>query len=218
MIYLDEERLLNLLRDPHPRVRENAVKLTEVRLAKSPVLQDRLVAMAGDAYPRVRCQISLTLGAWDSSRIVAPLAEIALAGADDSWTRLAVASALLSPADEENHKPPISRALPVLQAIVQAPQFRKLPAAQQSPLLQEFAALTAAEPVGLQLAALAQELGDDRLQLALLNGFADGLARKSARLDEYFFKSAPNPNDPVVKWLREFIQHEGQTAADPKAG
>src|SRR5262245_33975449 len=69
MIYLDEARLLNLLRDPHPRVRENAVKLAEVRFAKSPMLQARLVSMAYDADPRVRCQVALTLGDWDSPRI-----------------------------------------------------------------------------------------------------------------------------------------------------
>lgn len=216
MIYLDEARLLNLLRDPHPRVRENAVKLAEVRLAKSPWLQARLVTMAYDADPRVRCQVALTLGDWDSQRVEEPLAHIALAGADDVWTRLAVAASLMSPEDAENNKMSMSRALPVLQAILRAPDFRTLKTEHKLPLIQEFAALTAAEPVGPQMAALAQELGDARLQLALCNGFADGLSRKGNRFDDYFFKTAPNPNSPVLKWLREFIQQQGKAAADPK--
>ncbi len=218
MVYLDEERLLKLLGDKHPRVRENAVKLAEVRLARSPALQERLLALAGDADPRVRCQVALSLGELDSDRIVAPLAKIALAGAADEWTRWAVASALVAPepAEVDNAKR-VSRALPVLQAILQAPEFRKLSAVQRIPLVQEFAALTAPEPVGLKLAVLAKELGEERPQLALLTGFADGLARKGIRLDEYFFKAAPNPNDPVLQWLREFVAHVGEQAADPKA-
>ena len=218
MIYLDEERLLKLLGDEHPRVRENAVKLAEVRLARAPKLQERLAALAGDADPRVRCQVALTLGEWNSDRVVAPLARIALAGADDSWTWLAVASALVAPAEAEVAQAKrVSRALPVLQAIVQAPKFRTLAAAPKASLVQEFAALTVAEPVGLKLAVLAQELGEARPQLALLTGFADGLAHKGVRLDDYFFKSPPNPNDPVLQWLREFFGHIAQEAADPKA-
>lgn len=211
MIYLDELRLLKLLRDKHPRVRENAVKLAEVRLARSPALQDRLLAMAGDADPRVRCQVALALGEWDSDRVVAALAKIALAAGDDSWTRLAVASSLVAPEDPEADRPRVSRALPLLQTILHAPEFRKLPAAQRLPVIQDFAALAATEPVGLKMALLANELGEHALQLALLEGFANGLARKGIRLDDYFVKSSPNPNDPVLQWFREFlgaVQHE----------
>ncbi len=217
MIALDEPSLLKLLGDGHPRVRENAVRLTELRLAQSPKVQDRLVALASDADPRVRCQVALTLGEWNSDRIVPALAQIALAGADDVWTRIAVESSLVAVKNGESKDPNVSRAVPVLQAILQAPEFRKLTAAQKTPLMQELAALTAAEPTDMKLAVLAQKLNERELQIALLNGFADGLARKGARLDEYFFKAAANSNDPVVQWLGEFFQQTAHIAVDAKA-
>lgn len=218
MVYFDENRLLKLLGDELPRVRENAVKLAEVRLAKSPALQQRLRAMASDADPRVRCQVALALGELDNDRLVAPLAKIALAGAGDEWTRIAVASALVAPEPEEVDNPKrVSRALAVLRAILQAPEFRKVTALQKTALAREFAALTAAEPVGLKLAVLAQELGEREPQRALLAGFAEGLARKGVRLNDYFVKASPNPNDPVLQWLREFFGQIGQEAGDLKA-
>ncbi|MCI0684874.1 MAG: HEAT repeat domain-containing protein [Gemmataceae bacterium] len=216
LIYLDEERLLKLLGDRHPRVRENAVKLAEVRLARSPELQDRLIALAADPDPRVRCQVALALGEWDSERVVAPLARIAVAG-DDVWTRLAVASAVVAPEDPEVDKPRVSRAVPVLEAVLRSPEFRKLPAARRLPVIQDFAGLAAAEPVGFKMALLANELGERSLQLALLEGFANGLARKGIRLDDYFVKASPNPNDPVLEWFREFLGVVQRDAADPKA-
>jgi len=216
MVYLDEDRLLKLLDDEHPRVRENAAKLAEVRLVKSKAIQDKLLAMQGDADPRVRCQVALSLGQWDSDRVVPALATIALQ-AGDRWTRLAVASSLVAPEDDETINPPNSRAFPLLQAIVQATGFRKLPKAQQAPLLQDFAALMLNEPVGIKPAAMAQELRDPQLALALFNGFAEGLARKGVRFDDYFFKAFPNPNNPTLMWLREFLADTGKLAAEPKA-
>jgi putative heme-binding domain-containing protein len=217
LVYLDEARLLKLLDDEHPRVRENAVKLAEVRLAKSKAVQDKLLAMQTDADPRVRCQVALALGQWDSDRIVPALAAIALQAGDDRWTRIAVASSLVGPEDEETLNPPKSRAFPVLEAIVQASGFRKLPRQQQAALLQDFAALMLNEPVGIRPAAMAQELRDPHLALALCNGFADGLARKGVRFDDYFFKAFPNPNNPTLAWLREFLAETGKLAAEPKA-
>jgi putative heme-binding domain-containing protein len=215
-IFLDEARLVGLLADAHGRVRENAVKLAEVRLAKSPALQGRLIAMAADPDPRVRCQVALALGEWDSDRVVAPLARIALAAGDDSWTRLAVASSLLAPEDPEVDKPRVSRALPVLETILKSPEFRKLPAARKASVMQDFAALAATEPAGLKMALLASELGDQPSQLALLEGFATGLARKGTRLDDYFVKAAPNPNDPLLQWFREFLTVVHREAGDAK--
>src|SRR5262249_1725317 len=91
---LDEQVVLHLLRDEHPGVRENAVQLSEPRLAGSARLQERLVALARDPDPRVRFQVALSLGEWGDDHLLPALAEIALAGAEDRWTRAAVASAV----------------------------------------------------------------------------------------------------------------------------
>ena len=49
------------------------------------------MALADAADTRLRFQVALSLGEWDDDRILAPLAKIAQATAEDRWTRLAVA-------------------------------------------------------------------------------------------------------------------------------
>src|SRR5262249_12428492 len=89
---LNEELIGHLLRDDHPRVRAQALALGEPPLAPSMAIQERAFKLASDADARVRFQAALSLGEWDSDRIVQPLADIALRGADDRWTRWVVAS------------------------------------------------------------------------------------------------------------------------------
>src|SRR5204862_95743 len=91
---LDEDLTLRLLRDPHPRVREQGVRLAEGRLAKSAAVRKAVLALADDRDARLRFQVALSLGEWEDDAVVGPLARIALAGAADHWTRLAVASAV----------------------------------------------------------------------------------------------------------------------------
>ncbi len=92
----DDSVLLKALADPHPAVREHAVRWIEPRLLPSPdpiAWLDRLLPLAGDADPRVRFQLALTLGAAPEKRRVLPaLASIAARGAGDRWTRAAVLS------------------------------------------------------------------------------------------------------------------------------
>jgi len=82
------------LDDHHPRVREQALRLATPCLARSDVLRSRVIELADDADARVRFQVALALGQVLNDDVVAPLARIALAGADDIWTRRAVATAV----------------------------------------------------------------------------------------------------------------------------
>src|SRR5262249_50058278 len=91
---LGRDLTLRLVRDPHPRVREQGARLAEGRLARGGGPGQARLARAGDPGRRVRFQVALSLGEWDDDGVVAPLARIALAGADDPLTRLAVASAV----------------------------------------------------------------------------------------------------------------------------
>jgi putative heme-binding domain-containing protein len=59
---LNDAVLLQALDDPHPRVREHAVGLTERLCRNSPEIQAKLYAMADDVDPRVRYQLAFTLG------------------------------------------------------------------------------------------------------------------------------------------------------------
>jgi putative membrane-bound dehydrogenase-like protein len=91
---LDEALVLKLLADQHPRVREQAVLLSERWLPKSADVQKRVAALASDPDSQVRFQVALSLGEWDSDAILEPLAKIALAGDADHWTREAVLSSV----------------------------------------------------------------------------------------------------------------------------
>src|SRR6185295_6884648 len=90
---LDIDLALRLLTDPVAGVRENGVRLIE-RWAGQNAVNEQLIRLADDPDSQVRWQTALTLGAWDSDEILAPLAKIANAALDDRWTRLAVASAV----------------------------------------------------------------------------------------------------------------------------
>jgi putative membrane-bound dehydrogenase-like protein len=87
---LDEGLVLKLLGDGHPRVREQGVLLAEGLLSKSSAVQKKLIALADEVDSQLRYHVALSLGLWDSDRILAPLGKIALAGAKDRWTREAV--------------------------------------------------------------------------------------------------------------------------------
>src|SRR5262249_20715131 len=91
---LEVDVVLQLLHDGHPRVREHAVLLSERWLPKSAAVQERVLALAADPHPRLRWQVALSLGEGDGKRILTALAQIALAGAEDRWTRMAVASSV----------------------------------------------------------------------------------------------------------------------------
>ncbi len=91
---LDAALVVRLLRDEQPRVREQALVLCERWLPTSTAIQKEALALAADADARVRYQAALSLGEWDDDRIVPALAKIATAGADDPWSRAAVATAV----------------------------------------------------------------------------------------------------------------------------
>jgi putative membrane-bound dehydrogenase-like protein len=76
------------LEDPHPGVRQHAVRVSERLLRKTvtsreggpdmAALEERLLAMTSDPSLRVRYQLAFTLGEWSDSRVGAALARLAL--------------------------------------------------------------------------------------------------------------------------------------------
>ena len=87
---LSPELLQHALGDSDARVREAAVLLAETLLADNAALRKRVIELASDGDARLRFQVALSLGEAPGPEMLAPLAEIALAGADDVWTRRAV--------------------------------------------------------------------------------------------------------------------------------
>jgi putative heme-binding domain-containing protein len=91
---LSEADLMTALADPSPRVREQAVRLSEPWLDQAPEILLRVVECAGDAAARVRFQAALSLGETSDSRARSALLRLAKSDAGDSWMRMAVYSSL----------------------------------------------------------------------------------------------------------------------------
>jgi putative membrane-bound dehydrogenase-like protein len=92
---LGRDALAAGMKDPEARVREQAARMAEPRIAGDPGLLAALPPLADDPDPMVRFQTALSLGAASyEPRTDQALARIALRDAADSWTRAAVLSAI----------------------------------------------------------------------------------------------------------------------------
>jgi putative membrane-bound dehydrogenase-like protein len=96
---LRDEDLLSGMADRDPRVRAQALMLAEGRLDASPKLREAVLAMAGDADPRVRFQAAFSLGEMKDARAISALARIARTDAANRWTLTAVLSSCGATAD-----------------------------------------------------------------------------------------------------------------------
>ena len=92
---LAPELLMPALRDPEPRVRENALRLAESFLPREKALADCVLGLQHDPDARVRFQLALTLGRTDDPRALGTLASLATGeGSSDRWLRIAIFSAV----------------------------------------------------------------------------------------------------------------------------
>jgi len=97
---LSAEVVAERLDDPHPRVRQHAVRLAEKVLHDDAAVREKLYAMAGDDDPRVRYQLAFTLGEISGDKATSALARIAAGDVADHWVRLAVLSSSLGRAGD----------------------------------------------------------------------------------------------------------------------
>lgn len=89
---LSAELLLAALRDPHPAMREHAIRLSEPFLGKAPNLADPLLWLADDPESRVRYQLAFSLGEWSDPRAGRALAHLARRDAGGAQVLMAVMS------------------------------------------------------------------------------------------------------------------------------
>jgi putative membrane-bound dehydrogenase-like protein len=166
---LDVQRLQRMLDDQHPRVREHAAQLIGPRLDKQ-----TLTIRAFDADARVRFQLALSFGGVDDARSSArTLAQIAVLGRSDPWTRLAVGAALPQ------------HAVYVLETSLATKRIT-------ADMAREMARLVAAQPIaGDTLLTVFRALlrQSDDVKWAGLVGVAEGLQTRGLTL-------APAPDDP----------------------
>jgi glucose/arabinose dehydrogenase/HEAT repeat protein len=89
------------LKDPHPGVREHALRLAEEFLGEPPVINAAL-ALRNDP-PRVLYQLAFTLGETKDSRALVALTELARDHAGEPWFRVAILSSLSETASDFFH-------------------------------------------------------------------------------------------------------------------
>jgi len=94
---LADTLLVQSLSDPHPRVREQAVRLAERR--ESQALISRALQLVSDPDAKVCLQLALSCGEWEVPEAGAALVDIAKRFAEDPLFRTAVMSSALRHAD-----------------------------------------------------------------------------------------------------------------------
>lgn len=87
---LAPEDILHGLRDPHPEVRRHAIVLAESDGAIDATLREDVLALAQDSHAAVRFQVALSLAPVAGEAELDGIHQIALAGAEDPWTRRAI--------------------------------------------------------------------------------------------------------------------------------
>ncbi|PYT68891.1 MAG: dehydrogenase [Acidobacteria bacterium] len=90
---LEPSLVTKALSDPVAGVRENAIRLAEPYLAKSPELTRKLTEMAGDPDAKVRFQLLCTLGFIDSPDAAAAQNKLLADGVEDPWMQVAALTA-----------------------------------------------------------------------------------------------------------------------------
>lgn len=175
---LSDDVIATGLAHSSPRVREQAVRLSESRQSKSQSLQAAVMNLADDDDPRVRFQTALSLGeASANEEQLTALADALAVGGADPWTRLAVFSAAPNLEQELLRRLWTKPVAPEKLAPL-ATEIAALVGSRQKPeeiggVLQNLATL----PVAMLDAAKMQ------LQAALISGLGQGLGRRGVKLD-----------------------------------
>ncbi len=200
---LGESDLLVALADASAVVREHALRLAESRLAQSPALAERVLALAADPEPRVRFQTAFSLGEISDPRAVPALAAIAARDVDDPWTRTAVLSSCVERADR------------VIAELLNDTHF--VDQSASTVLLESLAAIVGARKqsaeIGRTLDAAAGLPRGSRAQLAVVLGLGSGLQQASSSLDNV--RTGASSGAAVM--LGELFDQASQTAGNAES-
>ena len=173
---LDDALLVTALGDPHPRVREQAVRLAERR--DSAAVISRAIQLVSDPDVKVCLQLALSCGEWDSPEAGAALIDIAKRFADDPFFRTAVMSSSLRHADV--FAAGIAVAEPDVAEAFREPLLRQSLGRHDTRTIATLLAGTLAEPPADRIGALdrlladMQRLGADPWTLAADTGATAG--------------------------------------------
>jgi putative heme-binding domain-containing protein len=202
---LDKAKVLALLSDREPGVRENAVILAEDFLG-SLAVQARLAELTGDPISRVRFQIALSLGQWDSDDVLPWLVKIAWSDAEDVWMRRAVASSA-------------SQRVQPLVSELNVRAASEKPSSGRIQLGRELAAQVGSRREPAEVAAVMNDLAVAKSPepwcIAVLAGLAEGMGRRGTQLGA-FLKGLPAEYQGVDAQAGKVFLSAAKAAADAR--
>lgn len=193
------EEIESALRDPHPRVREQALVLAEPRLERAPSILQALLPLSGDADPRVRFQLALVLGAIDHPQASEALERLAERDGSDPWMQ----SAILSSA---------AKSAGALFAALAGKRAGGEPA-PATPFLGPLAEVIGARGEAAEIAAVLES----ELAARALSGLGAGLERSGKSLSELLENPPPSLQGAAAK-IAAVFQGAAPRAIDPKLG
>lgn len=204
---LDDGALLAALADPHPAVRQNAVRLSETRLLGSSALSERVASLAADEDPAVRFQVALAVPGMQRGDGSVLLARILRADPGDEWIRAAVLSGA-----RENP-------LALLGLLLQEDSFLENPASPAAvrQLADNVAVRESPDAMRAVLAATNKPTGayGKWIRMAAAAGIASGLARTGSSLPA-MRDSGENPELGAA--IAEVLAEAPFTAVDKDSG
>ena len=201
---LDETTLLTALDDPHPALRENAVRLAERQLPKSQIIREKVLSMVSDGNTSVRFQTALTLSVSEGNAATKALAEILRRDPTNEWVQAAV----LSSAHARSHV--------LFNLLVADRSFASRPGSLLA--LERLAALVGArnkpgEILSILKAARQTALSrQPEIRLGILSGVGDGLTRSGNSLR--VLQESENTPAPLRKIVAESFQEAQLIATD----
>src|SRR5262249_34521928 len=193
------------LKAPEAGVREQALRIAEEQLARSPGLLPAVMRLVDDPSSRVRFQLAITLGASDSPKRLATLAALLRNPASDSWTQTAILSSCRQHAGE------------MLASLVGDENFRKGSPQRQREEVLPVAALAAASATDAELVKILSLLKPEpgrspaAWEVALLEGLGDGLRSGQRSLARLLETSPPVLKDAAAR-VRPFFESAATTA------
>ncbi len=216
---LKPEHVRAAIVDPDPRVREQGVILAVLDNQLDEANARQIVALAGDNDSRVRFQAALAIGALTASAGISEtdtdsaLAKIALAAADDIWTRRAVLTSVgARPAYV------LARVLATLSG-----SFGD----GEQALVQELAANVGARKQVEELASVSAALeklpkggAADRARLAAVVGLSQGMRSQGALLGDFIRQQATSQPQLAAQsqaWFQQASEVASNTDAAPAA-
>ena len=166
------EVIIAALSDPSPGVRENALRLAEFHQGGSLEVRKALLKLSRDPDARVRFQLALTLGTVADSQVQAALLDIVHRDVESQWSRSAVLTALGDGAG-----------VALSHLMSRESGFLSKETEGRLALVRSLAALTATRSGISSALLLAAAPGmADRWRVSVLDGLADGLARRKAKV------------------------------------